>query len=82
MLSRIRGSGKAALVPEEGNGSRERERESGMGWGRPGEQGQCWEHTQSKSQHQMLGKMLLTKKVHEKISRPRAGFNDRHQQPG
>jgi hypothetical protein len=27
MLSRIRGSGKAALVPEEGNGSRERERE-------------------------------------------------------
>jgi hypothetical protein len=24
---------------------RESERESGMGWGKPGEQGQCWEHT-------------------------------------
>jgi hypothetical protein len=60
----------------------ERERESGIGWGRPGEQGQCWECTQSKSQHQMLGKTLLTKKAHKKISRPKAGFNDRHEPPG
>jgi hypothetical protein len=33
-FSRIGGSGKAAQILEEGNGSRERERESGMGWGR------------------------------------------------
>jgi hypothetical protein len=46
VLSRIGGSGKAAQIPEEGNGSlkREREREHD-GVGRPGEQGQCWEHT-------------------------------------
>jgi hypothetical protein len=24
---------------------RESERECRMGWGKPGEQGQCWEHT-------------------------------------
>jgi hypothetical protein len=52
------------------------------GWGRPGEQGQCRELTQSELQHQMLGKMPLIKKAHEKISCPRAGFNDRHKPPG
>jgi hypothetical protein len=30
----------------------------------------------------MLGKMLLARKVHEKISRPRARFNDRHEPSG
>jgi hypothetical protein len=52
-LSKIRGSGKAAQVLEEGNGSRETERDREIerereraGWvGRLGEQGQCWEHT-------------------------------------
>jgi hypothetical protein len=29
----------------------------------------------------LLGKMPLIKKAHEKISRPRAGFNDRHEPP-
>jgi hypothetical protein len=72
VLSRIRGSGKAVLVPEEGNGSKERYR--GMGSGRPGEQVQCQELTQSESRHQMLGEMPCIKKAHEKISCPRAGL--------
>jgi hypothetical protein len=53
-FSRIGGSGKAAQIPEEGNGSWERE--SGMGWGRPRKQGQCWERTWSKSWHQNVRK--------------------------
>jgi hypothetical protein len=60
----------------------ERERESGMGWGRLGEQGQYQESNQSESQHQMLGKMSFTKKAHEKISCPRAEFNGRLKLPG
>jgi hypothetical protein len=71
------GSGKAALVLEEGNGSRERV--SGMGWGKLGEQGQGQECTQSESRHHMLGKMLLTKKAHKQISCSRAGFDDKHE---
>jgi hypothetical protein len=56
--SRIRGPGKAAQISEEGNGSLERERESGQdGWGEgPGEQGQCQECTRSKSRHQNVRK--------------------------
>jgi hypothetical protein len=38
-------------IPKEGNGSLERERESGLE-GRPGEQSQCREHTWSESGHQ------------------------------
>jgi hypothetical protein len=55
--SRIGCPGKAAQIPEEGNGSLERERQR-AGWGgeRPGEQGQCQEHTQSKSWHQNVRK--------------------------
>jgi hypothetical protein len=33
------------------------ERESGMGWVRPGEQGQCWERTQSESRLPIIGSM-------------------------
>jgi hypothetical protein len=40
VFSRIGGSGKAAQILEEGNGSW-----GGLGRGRPGEQGQCWERT-------------------------------------
>jgi hypothetical protein len=35
---------------------RESERARGIGWGRPGEQGQCREHTWSESQHQNVRK--------------------------
>jgi hypothetical protein len=31
-----------------------------------------------KQKSPLLGKMLLTKKAHEKISSPRAGFNSSH----
>jgi hypothetical protein len=44
VLSMIRGSGKAAQIPEEGNGSRDREGEQDR-VGRPGEQGQRRECT-------------------------------------
>jgi hypothetical protein len=69
-FSRIGGCGKAAQIPEEGNGSfereRERERERGMGWGRLGEQGQYQECTWIRVMAPNVRKMLLTKKAHEK----------------
>jgi hypothetical protein len=44
----------------------ERERESRMGGGRPGEQGQCRECTLIRVTAPNVRKMLLTKKAHEK----------------
>jgi hypothetical protein len=67
--SRIGGPSKAAQIPEEGNGSihiereteRERDREGSMGWGKLGEQGQCWECTRSESRHQNVRKNATCK---------------------
>jgi hypothetical protein len=42
------------------------ERESRMGWGRPGEQSVPGAHLDPSHGTKMLGKMLLTKKAHEK----------------
>jgi hypothetical protein len=66
VLSRIGGSGKAALIPEEGNGNREREREQDE----VGEAGRARSvlgvHPNQSHSTKMLGKMPLTKKAHEK----------------
>jgi hypothetical protein len=61
------------------------ERERGReGWGGGGRESKvsAGSAPQSESWHQMLGKMPFTKKAHEKISHPRAGFNGRHKPPG
>jgi hypothetical protein len=44
------------------------ERESRMGWGRPGEQGQCQERTQSKSWHQNVRKNTTHKESSQEKS--------------
>jgi hypothetical protein len=69
-FSRIRGSSKAAQIPEEGNRSLERER--GERRERAGWEG-AWRamsvpevHPNPSHGTKMLGKMLLTKKAHEK----------------
>jgi hypothetical protein len=84
-LSRIEFPGKAAQIPEEGNGSlkRERERESGMGWGRVGEQGHCWEHMPIQvTAPKCLEKHYSQRKFMRKVSHPRAKFNGRLKPPG
>jgi hypothetical protein len=67
-LSRIGGPGRAAQIPEEGNGSlkRERERErNGVG-----EAGRARSvpgaHPDSSHSTKILGKTMLTKKAHKK----------------
>jgi hypothetical protein len=57
---------------------RERERESGMGWGRPGEQGQCWECTQSESQHQNVRKNA----THKESSREKSHVQEQSLKAG
>jgi hypothetical protein len=57
----------------------ERETEGGMGCGRPGEQGQCQEHTQSESWHQNVRKNATHK---EKSLVQRVKFNGRPKLPG
>jgi hypothetical protein len=67
-FSRIRGPGKAAQIPEEGNGSlkRERERErDGVGKGGRA-RSLLGAHADPSHSTKMFGKTLLTKKVHEK----------------
>jgi hypothetical protein len=67
-FSRIRGPGKAAQIPEEGNGSLKRERareldgvgKAGRARSVPGENPDLSHGTK------MLGKTLLTKKAHKK----------------
>jgi hypothetical protein len=66
VASRFGGPHKAAQIPEEGNGSLEREKareRERVGWAgrKPGEQGQCWECTRSKSQHQNVRKNAACK---------------------
>jgi hypothetical protein len=83
VLSRIGGSGKTALVQEEGNRSRKRERER-VGWGGGGQESKVSTGSAPDPRfwHQILGKILLTKKAHEKISCPRTEFNGRLELPG
>jgi hypothetical protein len=67
-LSSIRGLGKAAQIPEEGNGSLKREREREQDG--VGEAGRARSvpgvHTDPSHCTKMLGKMPLTKKAREK----------------
>jgi hypothetical protein len=66
--SRIGGPGKAAQIPEEGNGSLTfREIEGGMGR-EAGEQGQCQEYTWSESQHQNVRKNTAHKESSQEKS--------------
>jgi hypothetical protein len=60
----------------------ERERESGMVWGRPGEQGQCWECTLIQVMAPNVRKTLLTKKAHEKSLTSIEQFNSSFKLPG
>jgi hypothetical protein len=64
-LSKIGGSSKAAQIPEEGNGSWERER---AGWGGGGQESKVSVRNAPDPSHstKMLGKMPLTKKAHKK----------------
>jgi hypothetical protein len=65
---RIGGSGKAAQILEEGNGSLERERERGQDerGEKPGEQVSAGSTPDPNHGTKMLGKTLLPKKAHEK----------------
>jgi hypothetical protein len=80
-FSRIGGSGKAAQIPEEGNGRRERE--SGMGWERPGEQGHSRECTPIRVMAPNVRKNATHKESsQEKSHVHKAKFNGRPKLPG